>query len=203
MGRQGWGGSQPAGEAQARARIIAATIQCLDRNGPRRLTISAVAVELGVTHQTVYRYYPDLDSLLVAVSEAAAEDLLADMDPLFKGCDDPAEFVVETTAYVIERLPESPHLALPLLAGRVELFERGALASTVIARTVTMLHERTAIDWADLGYDDQELTGLVEFLLRIIQSTVVAPPERPRDGEQLRAWLRRWVAPAVRPAGPG
>jgi AcrR family transcriptional regulator len=202
MRRHGWGGSPPASEAEAREKIVAATIRCLDRNGPLKLTVSDVAAELGVTRQTVYRYYPVMGDLLTAVAGVAWDQFLAEMDILFKDSTDPAEFAVEATAYVIERIPRSPHVVVMLVADHVELFERGAVTSAVISRNADFLRDRTAVDWTALGYDDRELAELVEFLQRIIQSMVVAPPEQPRDPAQLRAYLRRWVAPAIsRPPG--
>ena len=56
------------------------------------------------------------------------------------------------------------------------------------------LHNSARIMLMDLPYTVDEL---VEFLLRIIQSMVVAPPEAPRSGAELRAYLRRWVGPAI------
>jgi len=70
------------------------------------------------------------------------------------------------------------------------------LASSEIARSREFLRQ-AHIDWAALGYDDRTVDELVEFLLRIIQSMVVAPPETPRSGAELRAYLRRWVGPAI------
>jgi hypothetical protein len=53
------------------------------------------------------------------------------------------------------------------------------------------------IDWAALGYDDHTIDELVEFLLRIIQSMVVAPADPPRSSAELRAYLHRWIGPAL------
>jgi hypothetical protein len=92
-------------------------------------------VKRPIIRQTVYRYYPVMAELLLAVAAAVAAvawvEFLADMDVVFKDSTDPAEFVVEATAYVIERIPNSPHVAVMLVAGHVELFERGAMASAV------------------------------------------------------------------------
>ncbi|WP_007510947.1 hypothetical protein [Pseudofrankia saprophytica] len=74
------------------------------------------------------------------------------------------------------------------------------LTSTAIARC-RMIVVDTRVDWAALGYDDQTLDELVEFLLRIIQSMVIAPLERPRSRDELRGYLRRWLGPALYP-GP-
>jgi len=74
------------------------------------------------------------------------------------------------------------------------------LTPNEIARSRAIL-QHTHIDWAALGYDEHTLDELVEFLLRIIQSMVIAPPEPPRSSAELRAYLRRWIGPAL--SAPG
>ena len=66
------------------------------------------------------------------------------------------------------------------------------LTPSVIARCRSIL-QHTHIDWAALGYDDATIDELIEFLLRIIQSMVIAPPDPPRSNADLRTFLRRWV----------
>ena len=104
--------------------------------------------------------------------------------------------LVEVVAYIIERLPREPQLALLLANDRSHAFSRNMLAPSAIARCRTIL-QHTHIDWAALGYDDDTIDELVEFLLRIIQSMVIAPPEPPRSSAELRAYLRRWIGPAL------
>jgi hypothetical protein len=53
------------------------------------------------------------------------------------------------------------------------------------------------VDWAGIGYTDADLDELAEHLLRIIQSFVIDPGRPPRQGEDLRGYLRRWVGSAV------
>jgi hypothetical protein len=38
---------------------------------------------------------------------------------------------------------------------------------------------------------------LVEFMLRLFQSLVIDPGRPPHKAKELRAFLRRWVAPAI------
>lgn len=102
-----------------------------------------------------------------------------------------AEQLIELIAHIVERLPDSPQLTLLLAHDRTNLFSRRMLAPAVIARCRLIL-QHTHIDWAAMGYDDT-IDGLVEFLLRIIQSMVIAPPEPPRTS----ADLRRWIGPAI------
>ena len=55
---------------------------------------------------------------------------------------------------------------------------------------------RFDVDWAGLGFTDDDLDELAEHLLRIIQSFVIDPGRPPRSGEELRDYLRRWVGGA-------
>jgi hypothetical protein len=59
---------------------------------------------------------------------------------------------------------------------------------------------RLDVDWAALGFSDDDLAELAEHLLRIIQSFVTDPGRPPRTGEKLRDYLRRWVGGAIRPS---
>ena len=47
-------------------------------------------------------------------------------------------------------------------------------------------------------FDGDKLDGLVESMLRTLQSFIVDPGGPARQGDGLRAYLRDWVAPAVR-----
>jgi hypothetical protein len=58
---------------------------------------------------------------------------------------------------------------------------------------------RFDVDWAGLGFGDEDLDELAEHLLRIIQSFVIDPGRPPRQGDDLRDYLRRWVGSAVTP----
>ncbi|ONH52463.1 hypothetical protein CcI49_33525 [Frankia sp. CcI49] len=198
MRRHGWGGSPPTGEDEARERILDAAVTCLDRGGPAEVSVSDVAEELGVTRPTVYRYYASRDELLTAVTERAHRGFRTELDGLFAAIQDPMEYVVEVVAHVVEQLPRSPHLAVLLTAGRSERFERGAVSAEAIARNVSLV--RRDLDWAAMGYADNQLDELVEVMHRMITSLIVAPPEKPRSATELRAFLRRWLGPRGTPA---
>jgi AcrR family transcriptional regulator len=55
-------------EFQTRRRITEATVKLHGTLGPARTTIKGVATEAGVQRATVYRHFPDLDSLFLACS---------------------------------------------------------------------------------------------------------------------------------------
>ncbi|MCX2931176.1 TetR/AcrR family transcriptional regulator [Mycobacterium sp. CVI_P3] len=197
MARKGWGGAPPADDAEARKRIIDTALRLVDRRGAAQTTVSDIADALGITRRTVYRYFSGTDELFTAAAEEALTSFVAQIDRVVADLD-VASQLVEVVAYIIERLPQEPQLALLLANDRSNMFSRSMLTGDVIARCRVVLH-RAQIDWDHLGFDDRVIDELIEFLLRMIQSMVIAPPEPPREGAELRAYLHRWVGPALAP----
>ncbi|CAN5485116.1 TetR/AcrR family transcriptional regulator [soil metagenome] len=195
MGRKGWAGAPPADDAEARKRIIDTTLALVDRLGAEQTTLSAVADSLGITRRTIYRYFASIEELLTAVADVALGSFVAQIETITADLD-VSDQLIEVVAYIIERLPHEPQLALLLANDRTNQFSRAMLMPAEIARCRTLL-QHTRIDWDALGYGDADIDELVEFLLRILQSMVIAPLDPPRTGENLRAYLRRWVGPAL------
>jgi AcrR family transcriptional regulator len=192
---RGWRGDPPKDDDEARDRIIDAAMRCIDRFGPQKTGLSDVAAELGVTRQTVYRLYPSTEDLLFAVASTAADGFLDRLAVRMAPYTDPGDAAVEGIAYTLERLPRERFLGLLLTTGRSEAFVKGVTSPEAMAFGRAMVN-RMNVDWAAFGYDEDDLDGLVEFGLRILQSLVLDPPVR-RSPAELRAFLRRWVAPAV------
>lgn len=197
MGRKGWAGSPPRDDDDARKRIIDAALTCIEKHGPAKTTLSDVADSLGITRRTVYRYFANTEDLFGAAAELALSGFVARIEGLTADVDDVAGQLVEIVAFIIERLPEEPLLTLLLENDRTNQFSRRMLSAPVIDRCrVILRHSR--IDWEGLGYvSDADIDELIEFLLRMIQSMVIAPPEPPRDSAALRSYLHRWVGPAL------
>jgi AcrR family transcriptional regulator len=200
--RHGWRGDPPGSEAEARERIVGAATRCVDRYGPGKTGLSDVAAELGVTRQTVYRYFAGTDDLLAAVARSAAGSYLDRLARHLVGVTDPVELVVEALAFTIERLPEERYLSVLLTPGRSGQFFAGVTSPDAIEFARSLL-ERTAVDWQQAGYGRAELDELGEFTLRVLQSLVLDPGTPRRSGSALRGFLRRWVGPAIACDTPG
>ena len=197
MRTHGWSGSTPATDDEAVARILDAASKAIDAFGDD-LSIADVARTLGVTRQTVYRYFPSTDALLVAAAVHAADDFQRRMADHLRGITDPVEAVSEAIATALEWLPKDKHISLLIVPGRATAHTEG-VTSDVALQFANSLIRRFDVDWAGLGYSDDELAELAEFLLRIIQSFVIDPGRPPRTGEELRDYLRRWVGASVLP----
>ncbi len=197
MRTHGWAGNPPADDTEARQRILDAATRCVDREGAMGASLSDVATELGVTRQTVYRYFAGAEQLFVALAEEAADEFIRRIVDRMQPFDDPRRAMVEGLAFTIESVPEERYLALLLRTG--DAFTRGIVSDVAMAFGRELLRQ-TDIDWTALGYDDAQLDGLVEFMLRLIQSMAlspIAPSGRARTGPELRDFLHRWLGPAV------
>jgi AcrR family transcriptional regulator len=194
--RHGWAGNPPTSDEEAVRRIVVATRVCIDQGGPVT-GISEVARELGVTRQTIYRYFRTTEDLLTATAIDATAAFLSRLEAHLANRElTPAEAVVEGIAFVLEELPDEPYLGLLLTPGRISMFSRDFTSETAVTLGRAMI-ERFPIDWAVNGFSDFELNELVEQMLRMTQSFVIDPGIAPRTGGALRAYLTRWVAPAV------
>jgi AcrR family transcriptional regulator len=200
MRSHGWGGHPPADAGEARARILTATRERLASAGTT--STSEIADVLGVTRQTVYRYFPTTEDLLDAAAMDAAVDLQDQLvkhvvDHLADGSGDAADAVVEVVAYVYEYLRDDPAMSRLVAPGRISRTVAGLTAPSSIALGGKLI-AGFGIDWSRVGLAEDEQLELVEHLLRMLQSFVLDPGDPARTGEELRSYLRRWVAPALR-----
>lgn len=193
MRTHGWRGDPPRDDDEARRRIIEALIRCVDRHGARKTGFTQVAEELGVTRATVYRYYRNIDELMKAAGFAAAAEFEARIAAEIGPLTDPAEILVEVFARAVERLPRDPHVGMIFATGRATSFGPDILSAGALDEMKVFL-SRLDIDWAALGYDDEELTGLSEFFMRLLYSYLSVPEA---TGTDPRPFLRRWLSPAV------
>ena len=197
MRTHGWSGSAPATDEEAIARILDAAGKAIDARGAD-FSIADVARTLGVTRQTVYRYFPSTETLLVAAAVHAATDFLDRMATHLQGITDPVEAVTEGIATALEWLPKDKHIGLLIVPGRADAHTESVTSDVAVQFANSMLR-RFDVDWAGLSFSDADLDELAEHLLRIIQSFVVDPGRPPRQGAELRDYLRRWVGSAVGP----
>jgi len=191
----GWSGSAPATDDEAVARILGAASKAVDERGSD-VSIADVARTLGVTRQTVYRYFASTEALLVAAAVHAADDFLDRLAEHLRGLTDPVDAVTEAIATALEWLPKDKHIGLLIAPGRVDE-HTASVTSDVALQFANAMLRRFDVDWAALGFTDDGLDELAEHLLRIIQSFILDPGRPPRTGEALREYLRRWVGSAV------
>ncbi|MCZ0729466.1 TetR/AcrR family transcriptional regulator [Mycolicibacterium iranicum] len=199
MRSHGWGGNTPRSDEEAIDRILNAADQIIAERGSA-MRIADVARELAVTRQTVYRYFPSTDALLVACAMRSADGFLDQLAAHLRDYDEPAAAMVEGVAFTIEALAHEDTIEFLFNQRERGGRERGSVPSitsdTARAFGTALLH-RLEVDWEAHGFDDVSLDRLAEFGLRSIHSLLLDPGSPPHQGAELREFLALWLGPAV------
>ncbi|WAJ42583.1 helix-turn-helix domain containing protein [Mycobacterium sp. Aquia_216] len=195
MRSHGWAGNTPSSDEEAIERILDAADKIIDERGSA-LRIADVARALGVTRQTVYRYFPGTEALLVASAMRSADGFLDHLAAHLKGITDPVAAVTESFAFAVEQLGADNQLELVLNRRHRGGQTISIVSDTALAFGRSMLH-RFDIDWEQHGFDEAGLDELNEFTLRLLHSFLADPGRPARSGADLRRYLIRWIGPAI------
>src|SRR6185312_602971 len=180
MRSRGWAGSTPSTDEEAISRILSAVDEQVSENGAA-IRLADVARRLGVTRQTVYRYFPNADALLIASAMRAVNGFIDQVADHVNGVNDPVTAVVECVSFGVENLSGDPQLE-GLLTGRDGGEAATSLTSdTAISFCLNAFH-RFNVDWQLHGFDTPALRELAEITLRTVQSLLTDPGQKPRNG---------------------
>lgn len=193
--RRGWGGAPPDNDEEAARRIVDTAVELIARTGSA-IGIADVAESLGVIRQTVYRYFPSADALMQAAAIASVDGFLDRLAAHVAGRTDPVDAMTEGVVFTLIEVRRTPHLGL-LLTGSQLSAHSGAITSPEAKAFGLTMIRRFDVDWARYGYDDESLPELVEYILRTMQSFFISPGDPPRDEDDLRRYLRRWMGSAI------
>jgi AcrR family transcriptional regulator len=195
MRSRGWGGVTPSSDEEAISRILSAVDEEIAEHGAA-LRLADVARRLGVTRQTVYRYFPNADALLIASGMRAVDGFIDQVAEHVRGLNDPVAAIVESVSFGIDNLAGDPQLE-NLLTRRHEGEAATSLTSdTAITICLSTFH-RFDVDWSLHGFDTTALRELAEMTLRTVQSILTDPIQPPREGIELRRFITRWLGPAI------
>lgn len=195
MRSHGWAGNTPASDEEAIERILDAADKIIGERGSA-MRIADVARALGVTRQTVYRYFPGTGALLVASAMRSADGFLDHLAARITGVTDPVEALTEGMAFAIEELAADNQVEFVLNQRHRGGQKVSIISDTALAFGRSMLH-RYDIDWQQYGFDEKDLDELNEFCLRVLHSFLADPGRPPRTGADLRRYLTRWIGPAI------
>jgi AcrR family transcriptional regulator len=191
----GWSGNTPTSDEDAITRILDAADEIIAERGSA-MRIADVARSLGVTRQTVYRYFPGTQALLVATAMRSGDGFLEHLADHVRGETDPVSAMVEGVAFAIENLADDDRISYLLTKRKQGESFTSITSDTALSFSRSMLH-RFEVDWEKNGFDDAALDELSEFCLRMLHSFLIDRGPGPRSGEDLRRFLARWIGPAI------
>jgi AcrR family transcriptional regulator len=174
-------------------RILRAAEECIRRWGIRRVSMSDVALQAGVSRGSVYRYFADRDALVQAVLERVAEVHVAEAEPAVRRQRSLTAKVAEAAVFVrmladderrlgLREHPGEPALATLQLAATPTLFARW------VDFWIPFLDEARA---AGEVRADLDLRQASEWIMRILISLVTVPSVTVDldDARGLRAYI--------------
>jgi AcrR family transcriptional regulator len=191
----GWSGNTPSSDEEAITRILDAADEIIAERGAA-MRNADVARSLGVTRQTVYRYFPGTQALLVATAMRSGDGFLEHLADHVRGETDPVRAMIEGVAFAIENLADDDRIGFMLTRRTQGEVFVSITSDTALAFSRSMLH-RFEVDWEKHGFDDAALDELSEFCLRMLHSFLIDRGPGPRTGEDLRRFLARWIGPAI------
>ncbi|KKW62892.1 TetR/AcrR family transcriptional regulator [Mycolicibacterium elephantis] len=195
MRSRGWAGATPASDEEAIARILDAVDEVVAEHGSA-IRLADVARKLGVTRQTVYRYFPNADALLIASAMRAVDGFIDQVVEHVRGVNDPVSALVECISFAVETLTGDPQLE-GLLTRRQEGEAVTSLTSDTARTFCLSFLRRLDVDWQLHGFDSAALDELAEMTLRTVQSLLIDPGQPARNDRALRRFVARWLGPAI------
>jgi AcrR family transcriptional regulator len=187
--RKAWNGAPPRTQAEARRFLLDVARGCVERFGLSKASLSDVAEAAGVTRQTVYRYFANADDLFQSAAVLASGGFHERLRERVLARDSLAERMVETLVLAVQEIPGDPHLS-----GLVKSQDHFTVSSALPLFFVQ--EEMIALADGDLRLGERERDELAEILLRLLHS-LLADPGEPRTGDELRAFLYRWLVPMI------
>jgi len=195
MRSRGWAGVTPASDEEAIDRILDAADEAVAEHGSA-IRIADVARRVGVTRQTVYRYFPGTEALLIASAMRSADGFIDRLAEHVGGQRDPVAAMVESVAYAVEHLAGDPQFENLLTRRQRDGVITSLTSDTALAFGRSILR-RFDVDWQSHGFDDAALDELAELGLRTMHSLLLDPGQPPRDGATLHRFVARWLGPAI------
>ncbi|WP_280370044.1 TetR/AcrR family transcriptional regulator [Nocardia wallacei] len=178
---------------RSREKILAATIGLIRNGGFEKVSIAAVASAAQVTRQTVYSNFGSLETLTSQALAGVAAAAMADIRTHLGSARTPTEYVVEMIVAGRAMVRADPVLALLVSADRSNpLFD-----TEMMTRALPVVREMLA----PLARIDPELERTVgdiaQIAYRLALSVVLFDDESIHSDDDLRAFLTRWLSPAL------
>jgi len=176
--------------------LLDAALACVMDVGLRRTTLADVARRAGVSRMTVYRTYPDLDSLVGALLTRELTQLLADVEEQLAEVPTARERLVQAAVQMVERMDShplyrrvldlDPELLLPLVVDRFGSTQVAAMA--LIAEQVKAGHGDGSI--RDVDPQRAAVVVLLAAQSFIFSARLVDDEARSELAHLLEAYLR-------------
>jgi AcrR family transcriptional regulator len=190
-------GDTPSATDAERDATLDAAAFCYLRLGVAKTTAADIARAVGFSRATLYRRFGSHEAIFLAVLTRESEAMAAEAREHLAAFDDPAEQVIEGMVFSIGQIRSRPvHAAVfgsdsaAWAAGQAFQVEALRLIGDAGVRPLLA----PALSEGTLSEDD--VTDLVDWILRILISFAAVPGDGGRGPDQIRRQLTSWFLPA-------
>ncbi|MYR08707.1 TetR family transcriptional regulator [Gordonia sp. SID5947] len=185
--------SSPEDQEQA---ILAAAGAEFAAVGVRRANMDEVAAQAGISRSTLYRRFPNKETLLLAVANDLYERGMHRLEQAVVGLG-PSEALVEAFAEGAVMVSDDPLMRRLVLTDS----EMKGITASVTALFIDMVTDRVAATLRDAGatMPADDLLKAVELHVRLVISYLEVPAsdESRQEPDEVRALATKFLAPMI------
>lgn len=191
-------GAVPADSEAAHEHFLDAAESCFERYGVNKTTMEDIAKIAGVSRPTVYRHFPDRDSLIMAVVLRRSRALIAKAQKYIRRQKTFEDQMVEGLLYLVNTGRQDPFVRILVSPEHMELATQILGASeAVVDLTYEMwapiLEEAVERGDLDPGLDHREIARWITYVQLVLVGRFDIAPE---DMAGHRKMLRTFFFPA-------
>jgi AcrR family transcriptional regulator len=177
--------------------VLDAATSCYLRFGVAKTTAADIAQGVGVSRATLYRRFGSHEAIFLAVLARESTAMAVDAELHLADVEDPGERILEGMMFAIEEIRQRPvHAAV--FGG-----DSAAWAATQAIHVEALRHigeagvrPLLASSLADGSVSDQDMSDLIDWILRVLISYAAVPGDGGRQPEEIRRQLETWFLPA-------
>lgn len=195
-----WGGQENAAPAEARERITAAARHCYTDKGIAQTTMADVAAQAKVVRATLYRYFPNRESLLLGVFREEIRDFLERFRREVAEAEHFCDFLLDYLVFAVREAGSTPLHRQFFEEQSAVWVSRNYLGDPEsLALTVALFREsfQVARRVGDIR-EDLELAEVIEFSVRVLMSFILVPDTAGRSEAQLRRHFEQHLIRGLR-----
>jgi AcrR family transcriptional regulator len=177
--------------------VLDAAASCYLRFGVAKTTAADIAQAVGVSRATLYRRFGSHEAIFLAVLARESAAMAADAEVHLASVQDPGQRILEGMMFAIAEIGQRPvHAAV--FGG-----DSAAWAATQAIHVEALRHigeagvrPLLASSLADGSVSEQDMSDLIDWILRILISYAAVPGDGGRQPEEIRRQLAAWFLPA-------
>lgn len=190
-------GVVPQGSEAAQTHFIDAAEACFERYGVTKTTMEDIAKMAGVSRPTVYRHFPDRDSLILAVIMRRAQALIGKAQAFLRKQDSFEDQLVEGLLFLVKTGRTDPFVRILVSPAHLDLAQQLVGATDAVVDLTYAMWEPVLSEAAARGElnPDLDFRAIARWLTHV-ELILVGRFDLATDDDEIREMLRTFIAPA-------